>query len=169
LGVLVTGGAGYIGSHMALELLDAGEEVLVLDNLSTGFRWAVPDGAKLIEGDVGNHDLVRGLLNDNAIDAVLHFAGSIVVPESVIDPLGYYLDNTDREEIGYGLTAARGITGYAAFVDQIDDLRANSLDFYGALRSLYRQRRKAEINNGGFDEMPNIDPGLEKRTFPPIP
>jgi len=94
--------------------------------------------------------------------------GKMVV-DPYFDPLGYYLDNTDREEIGYGLTAARGITGYAAFVDQIDDLRANSLDFYGALRSLYRQRRKAEINNGGFDEIPNIDPGLEKRTFPPIP
>jgi UDP-glucose 4-epimerase len=92
--VLVTGGAGFIGSHMALELLDAGEDVLVLDNLSTGFRWAVPEGAKFIEGDVGDQSLVRGLLQDNDIDAILHFAGSIVVPESVADPLGYYLNNT---------------------------------------------------------------------------
>ena len=94
MSVLVTGGAGFIGSHMALELLDAGEDVFVLDNLSTGFRWAVPDGAKFVEGDVGNQDLVRGLLQRNAIDAILHFAGSIVVPESVADPLGYYLNNT---------------------------------------------------------------------------
>jgi UDP-glucose 4-epimerase len=94
MSVLVTGGAGFIGSHMALELLDAGEDVFVVDNLSTGFRWAVPDGATFVEGDVGDHDLVLGLLQRNAIDAVLHFAGSIVVPESVADPLGYYLNNT---------------------------------------------------------------------------
>ena len=94
MGVLVTGGAGFIGSHMALELIDAGEDVLVLDNLSTGFRWAVPDGVKFVEGDVGDHNLVRRLLLQNSIDAILHFAGSIVVPESIADPLGYYLNNT---------------------------------------------------------------------------
>ena len=94
MGVLVTGGAGFIGSHMVLELLDAGEEVLVLDNLSTGFRWAVPDQAKFVEGDVGDHNLVRRLLLRNDIDAIIHFAGSIVVPDSVADPLGYYLNNT---------------------------------------------------------------------------
>jgi UDP-glucose 4-epimerase len=94
MGVLVTGGAGYIGSHMALELLDAGEDVLVLDNLSTGFRWAVPEKAKFVEGDVGDHNLVRQLLLRNPIDAILHFAGSIVVPGSIADPLGYYLNNT---------------------------------------------------------------------------
>jgi len=94
MGVLVTGGAGFIGSHMALELLDAGEDVLVLDNLSTGFRWAVPDGAKFVEGDVGDHNLVRRLLLRNPIDAIIHFAGSIVVPDSIVDPLGYYLNNT---------------------------------------------------------------------------
>ncbi len=96
MSVLVTGGAGFIGSHMALELLDAGEDVFVLDNLSTGFRWAVPDGAKFVEGDVGNPNLVRRLLLRNDIDAILHFAGSIVVPELVVDPLGYYLNNTCR-------------------------------------------------------------------------
>jgi UDP-glucose 4-epimerase len=94
MGVLVTGGAGFIGSHMALELLDAGEDVLVLDNLSTGFRWAVPADAKFVEGDVGDHNLVRRLLLRNKIDAIIHFAGSIVVPESVADPLAYYLNNT---------------------------------------------------------------------------
>ena len=94
MSVLVTGGAGYIGSHMVFELLDAGEDVIVLDNLSTGFRWAVAPEAKFVEGDVGDHNLVRRLLIKNRIDAVLHFAGSIVVPESVSDPLGYYLNNT---------------------------------------------------------------------------
>ena len=94
MSVLVTGGAGFIGSHMTLELLDAGEDVIVLDNLSTGFRWAVPAEATFVEGDVGDQDLVRGLLKKNSVDAILHFAGSIVVPESVADPLGYYLNNT---------------------------------------------------------------------------
>ena len=94
MGVLVTGGAGYIGSHMVLELLDAGEDVTVIDNLSTGFRWAVPDAAKFVEGDVGDQALLRRLLAGNTIDAIIHFAGSIVVPESVANPLGYYLNNT---------------------------------------------------------------------------
>jgi phospholipid-binding lipoprotein MlaA len=78
------------------------------------------------------------------------------------DPLGYYLRNTDREEIGYGLTGARGLTGYANIVDQINELRENSLDFYGALRSLYRQRRQSEIRNGGGDDLPDMDFGSTK-------
>lgn len=94
MSVLVTGGAGYIGSHMVLELLDAGEEVVVLDNLSTGFRWAVPNEARLIIGDVGDQDLVSAVIREHGIEAVVHFAGSIVVPESITDPLGYYLNNT---------------------------------------------------------------------------
>jgi UDP-glucose 4-epimerase len=94
MGVLVTGGGGYIGSHMVLELLDAGEDVTVIDNLSTGFRWAVPDAAKFVEGDIGDQALLRRLLKGSNIDAIIHFAGSIVVPESVADPLGYYLNNT---------------------------------------------------------------------------
>jgi UDP-glucose 4-epimerase len=94
MGVLVTGGAGFIGSHMALELIDAGQDVLVLDNLSTGFRWALPPEAQFVEGDIGDQNLVRQLLLPNNIEAIIHFAGSIVVPESVADPLGYYLNNT---------------------------------------------------------------------------
>ncbi len=94
MGVLVTGGAGFIGSHMVLELLDAGEDVVVLDNLSTGFRWAVPGGAAFVEGDVGDRNLLRRLLSGQRIDAIIHFAGSVVVSESVADPLGYYLNNT---------------------------------------------------------------------------
>jgi UDP-glucose 4-epimerase len=91
---LVTGGAGYIGSHMALELIDAGERVVVLDNLSTGIARAVPKAAELVEGDVGDEALVRRLIDSRGIDAIIHFAGSIVVPDSVADPLGYYLNNT---------------------------------------------------------------------------
>jgi UDP-glucose 4-epimerase len=93
MAVLVTGGAGYIGSHMVLGLLDAGD-VLALDDLSTGFRWAVPCEAKFIEGNVGDHELVRSLMGCEQIDVVIHFAGSVVVPESVRDPLQYYRNNT---------------------------------------------------------------------------
>ena len=92
--VLVTGGAGYIGSHMVLALLDAGERVVVVDNLSTGFRSAVPPPAILIEGNVGDQDLVRRAVEEHGVRAIIHFAGSIVVPDSVADPLGYYLNNT---------------------------------------------------------------------------
>jgi UDP-glucose 4-epimerase len=96
MSVLVTGGAGYIGGHMALALVDAGEPVLVLDNLSTGFAWAVPEGVKLIVGDTGDADLVAGLIKEHAIDAIAHFAAKIVVPESVSDPLAYYLNNVSN-------------------------------------------------------------------------
>ena len=92
--VLVTGGAGYIGSHMVLELADAGERVVVLDNLSTGHDWAVPPGVPLVVGDSGDQELVGRLLRDEAVDAIIHFAASIVVPDSVRDPLGYYRNNT---------------------------------------------------------------------------
>jgi UDP-glucose 4-epimerase len=92
--VLVTGGAGYIGGHMVLGLVDAGEKVVVLDNLSTGYSWAVPDGVELIVGDFGDSELVAKLLETHAIDAIAHFAAKIVVPESVVDPLGYYLNNS---------------------------------------------------------------------------
>jgi UDP-glucose 4-epimerase len=92
--VLVTGGAGYIGSHMVLELADAGERVVVLDNLSTGFPWAVAEGVPLIVGDTGDQALVTRLIRQHGIDAIIHFAASIVVPDSVRDPLGYYRNNT---------------------------------------------------------------------------
>ena len=96
MSVLVTGGAGYIGGHMALGLLDAGETVIVLDNLSTGFAWGVPEGAKLIVGDTGDTELVVRLIKEHAIDAIAHFAAKIVVPDSVRDPLGYYLNNVSN-------------------------------------------------------------------------
>ncbi len=94
MAVLVTGGAGYIGSHMVLALLDAGEDVVVLDDLSTGFARAVPAPARLVTGDVGDAALVGRLIAEARVEAIVHFAGSIVVPDSVADPLGYYLNNT---------------------------------------------------------------------------
>lgn len=107
--VLVTGGAGYIGSHMALELLDAGEQVIVLDNLSTGFRWAVPQAATLVVGDVGDQDLARAVIRKYGVRAIIHFAGSIVVPESVADPLGYYLNNTVKSRALMEVAVATGV------------------------------------------------------------
>ena len=94
MSVLVTGGAGYIGSHMVLDLLDAGENVIVVDDLSTGVRSTVPPGARLIHGDTGDQGLIEAAIRENAVDAVIHFAGSIVVPESVANPLAYYHNNT---------------------------------------------------------------------------
>ena len=94
MSVLVTGGAGYIGSHMVLELLDAGEKVVVIDNLSTGYRWAVAPGADLVVADIADTNVVRQTIQDHGVTAIIHFAGSIVVPDSVADPLGYYLNNT---------------------------------------------------------------------------
>jgi UDP-glucose 4-epimerase len=94
--VLVTGGAGYIGGHMVLALLDAGEKVVVLDDLSTGFRAAVKPPAIFIVGDVGDMALVDEIIEAYRIDAMAHFAAKIVVPESTADPLRYYLNNTAK-------------------------------------------------------------------------
>ena len=91
---LVTGGAGYIGSHMVHALADAGERVVVLDNLTTGFDWSVPPDVPLVVGDTGDQARVAALLAEHRVDAIIHFAASIVVPDSVRDPLGYYRNNT---------------------------------------------------------------------------
>ena len=94
--VLVTGGAGYIGSHAVLALADAGWPVAVIDNLVTGFRWAVPEGVPFYEGDVADAALVARIFAERGTRAIMHFAGSIVVPESVEKPLEYYDNNTVR-------------------------------------------------------------------------
>ena len=109
MNVLVTGGAGYIGSHMVLELLEAGETVTIIDNMSTGFQSVVPDAAKLIIGDVGDFDLVTSVIREHAIDAVVHFAGSIVVPESVANPLAYYNNNTAKSRSLLEACVATGV------------------------------------------------------------
>lgn len=96
MSVLVTGGAGFIGSHMVWALVDSGAKVVVLDNLVTGFEWAVAGAATFVRGDVGDGPLVERLIREHGVDAVIHFAGSVVVPDSVSDPLGYYLNNTAK-------------------------------------------------------------------------
>ncbi|OQW58720.1 MAG: UDP-glucose 4-epimerase GalE [Proteobacteria bacterium SG_bin9] len=92
--VLVTGGAGYIGSHTVRALVDAGESVVVIDNLSTGFSAFLPESVPLFIGDAADENLVDGVIDAHGVDAIIHFAGSIVVPESMRDPLGYYRNNT---------------------------------------------------------------------------
>lgn len=92
--ILLTGGAGYIGSHAALALLDADWPVVILDSLVTGVRSLVPGNAKFIQGDAGNHALVLRIIEDYNIKSIMHFAGSLVVPEAVLNPLKYYHNNT---------------------------------------------------------------------------
>ena len=92
--VLVTGGAGYIGSHTVLALAEAGENVVVIDNLSTGFSAFLPEGVPLFIGDAGDENLVEGVIAAHGVKSIIHFAGSVVVPDSMRDPLAYYRNNT---------------------------------------------------------------------------
>ncbi|KAF2989106.1 UDP-glucose 4-epimerase GalE [Methylocystis sp. MJC1] len=107
--VLVTGGAGFIGSHMVLELQDLGEKVVVLDDLSTGFRWAVPEGVPLVVGDFGDEKLLRDVLERYEIDEIIHFAAKTVVPDSVAAPLDYYLSNTAKARTLLACAVAGGV------------------------------------------------------------
>src|SRR6266850_727314 len=92
--VLVTGGAGYIGSHMVQALAEAGESVVVIDNLSTGFAAFLPEGVPLFIGDAADESLVESVIAAHGVESIIHFAGSVVVPDSMRDPLGYYRNNT---------------------------------------------------------------------------
>jgi UDP-glucose 4-epimerase len=107
--VLVTGGAGYIGSHTVRQLIAAGYRVVVLDDLSTGHRWAVAPEAALVVGSAGDQSLVGALIEEHSIDAVVHFAGSIVVPESVADPLKYYGNNSGASRNLIEVCVAKGV------------------------------------------------------------
>lgn len=107
--VMVTGGAGYIGSHAVLALLDAGYAVVVVDNLVTGFSWAVDHRAALIEANVADELKIRATIRDHDVKAIMHFAGSVVVPESVIDPLKYYRNNTAASQSLIESAVAEGV------------------------------------------------------------
>ncbi|PZA10383.1 UDP-glucose 4-epimerase GalE [Rhodopseudomonas palustris] len=107
--ILVTGGAGYIGSHMTLALLEAGERPLVIDNLSTGSRAVVPAGVPLFEGNVGDAEFVGRIMDAHPIEAIIHFAASIVVPESVTKPLAYYGNNTANARTLLDCAIKRGV------------------------------------------------------------
>jgi UDP-glucose 4-epimerase len=110
--VLVTGGCGYIGSHLVWALADRGEKVVVLDDLSTGFDWAIPGSAELVRGDIGDRALLDTLLPRGDIDAIVHFAGSIIVPESVTDPLKYYWNNTVKSRELMAAAVRHGVKNF---------------------------------------------------------
>lgn len=140
--VLVTGGAGYIGSHMVLNLADAGQDVVVLDNLVTGFDWAIDGRARFVQGNAGDIDFVVSLIEKYGITEIIHFAGSIVVPESVTNPLKYYANNTATSRnlieaavkggvkhfIFSSTAAVYGMTGLAPVVE---DTPLNPMSPYG--------------------------------------
>ncbi|GAA4030317.1 UDP-glucose 4-epimerase GalE [Sphingomonas rosea] len=107
--ILVTGGAGYIGSHAVLALYDAGWPVVVVDNLSNGSREVVPDEVPLIETDIGDAAAMRAVLKEHRVGAIMHFAGSIVVPESVTDPHFYYRNNTVASHALLGAAMEAGV------------------------------------------------------------
>ena len=109
LPVLVTGGAGYIGSHAVLALTDAGWPVTVIDNLTTGFRWAVPEDVPFYQGDIADPALLARICSEQGIRAVMHFAGSIIVPESVENPLKYYENNTAKSRSLIAAAVAAGV------------------------------------------------------------
>ena len=110
--VLVTGGCGYIGSHLVWALVDRGEKVVVLDDLSTGFDWAIPEAAELVRGDIADRTLLDTLLTRGDIDAIVHFAGSIIVPESVTDPLRYYFNNTVKSRELMAAAVRNGVKNF---------------------------------------------------------
>lgn len=143
MAVLVTGGAGYIGSHMVLALLEQGEEVTIIDNLSTGVWWVVPPAVRLVRGDVGDAALLDEVLGDGRHDAIVHFAGSIVVPDSVADPLAYYLNNTvkSRELIAAAVrhkvanfifSSTAAVYGMPEHAAVAEDAPLNPISPYGA-------------------------------------
>jgi UDP-glucose 4-epimerase len=147
MSVLVTGGAGYIGSHMVCELIDRDERVVVLDDLSTGFDWAVAPEAELVIGDVGDRVLLDRLMTTRAVETIMHFAGSVVVPDSVADPLGYYLNNTlkSRELIAAAATngvrqfvfsSTSAVYGAAEAIPVVEETPLDPMSPYGASKAM---------------------------------
>lgn len=142
MAVLITGGAGYIGSHMVHDLVQRGEIPVVLDDLSTGFEWLLPASVTLIRGDIADQALVRKIIEDYNINTIAHFAAKIVVPDSVTDPLGYYESNTVKARSLIESAVKNGVTQFifsstAAVYGEPDempvseDTRPNPVSPYG--------------------------------------
>lgn len=139
--VLITGGAGYIGSHMVWKLVEVGEDVVVLDDLSTGFNWTLPIEVKLVVGDIADDGLVDRIMREHPVDAIIHFAGSIVVPDSMANPLGYYLNNTVKSRALIDSAVRNGVANFifssTAAVYGSPDAEAISEDMATAPESPY--------------------------------
>ena len=147
MSVLVTGGGGFIGSHMVWELVGRGERVVVLDDLSTGFEWSLAPQAEFVIGDVGDRVLLNRIIQSRRVETVMHFAGSVVVPDSVADPLGYYLNNTVKSRELIAASVANGVEnfifsstaavyGVPASVPVAEDAPLNPLSPYGASKAM---------------------------------
>lgn len=144
--VLVTGGAGYIGSHVVRQLAQAGHDIVVFDNLSTGYRWAVTAG-ELVVGDLADESAVNDLFSEHRFEAVLHFAANIVVPESVANPLKYYSNNTrntlnllkaiERHEVPYVVfSSTAAVYGMPEQTVLTEDLPLAPINPYGASKMM---------------------------------
>jgi UDP-glucose 4-epimerase len=146
MAVLVTGGAGYIGGHMVLALIDAGEEVVVLDDLSTGFSWAVPKPATLVVGDAGDAAWLKAICAEHRIEAIVHFAAKIVVPDSVADPLGYYFSNTVKARALAEFAVRNGIRNF---------IFSSTAAVYGepAVNPIFETAQPAPINPYGRSKL----------------
>jgi UDP-glucose 4-epimerase len=161
--VLVTGGAGYIGSHAVLALRDARIPVVVLDNLSTGRRAAVPEDAIFIEADLAETDRVREVIGDYRVDAVMHFAGSIVVPESMEKPLAYYRNNTVNSHaliescVALGVprfifSSTAAVYGQPERIPALEETPTRPINPYGASKLMTEwMLRDAAAAHAGFD------------------
>lgn len=144
--ILVTGGAGYIGSHAVLALQDAGAKVSVVDNLVTGFRWAVDDEAAFFEADIGDAEAIADILKAQNIQSILHFAGSVVVPESVENPLKYYRNNTANTRTLLEAAVAHGVE---------DFIFSSTAAVYGTppVKQVHETTEKAPINPYGTSKL----------------
>ncbi|MGO1502199.1 MAG: UDP-glucose 4-epimerase GalE [Marinobacter sp.] len=147
--VLVTGGAGYIGSHVVRQLAEAGHDIVVFDNLSTGYPWAVTAG-ELVVGDLANEAEIEQVFSNHAFEAVLHFAANIVVPESVTNPLKYYSNNTrntlnllkaiDKHKVPYMVfSSTAAVYGMPDQTVLTEDLPLAPINPYGASKMMSEQ------------------------------
>jgi UDP-glucose 4-epimerase len=109
MAILITGGAGYIGSHMVYELADRGEQPVVIDDFSSGFEWAIPSGVPVFVEDIGDQRRVAPLIAKYGISEIIHFAASVVVPESVAEPLRYYRNNTANSRRLFEIAIRSGV------------------------------------------------------------